>query len=309
MVALLFVVPTALRTGLALGAIALWAAGWGLGRAPAAATALGCLGGALAGLLAVVLGEPSSFWPAGALLGLVAGFIAGWLTPVEWPGAPVTGSDLLWLYVLWNGLGLVVGFALVLALGSAKPWEDSLSVFLSPLLLGVVTFGHLRRQGLLASFVRRNYHWARWRRDLLVGGLAGVIFLVVSTLLVRWQGHYFPITTNNPFLLQPRLRHWPPGIGMVLTGAVFFAPMAEEAFFRGLLYPLLRARWRPTAAVVVSGLLFGAAHLNPGLLLPLSLGGMLLAFVYERTGSLVASGLGHALLNLTVSLISLLGPG
>lgn len=307
MVALLFVVPAVLRPGLGLAAITLWAAGWGLGRPPLPAAALGAVGGALAGVLAVLLGEPSAYLPGGALLGLVGGALAGWATPLETPAESVKGIDLLWLYLLWQGLAEVILFAVYLALGHVKQWQGSLPIFLTPLLLGLVTFGYLRRQGLLAGFLRRNYHWARWRQDLMAGGITGVTFLVVSALAVQVLGHIIPVTTNNPFLLQPRLRQWPPGIGMVLAGAVFFAPVAEEAFFRGLLYRVLRDRWRPTTAMVISGVLFGAAHLNPGLLLPLSLGGVLLAFVYERTGSLIASGVGHAFLNLTATLVSLLG--
>lgn len=77
------------------------------------------------------------------------------------------------------------------------------------------------------------------------------------------------------------------------------APLAEELFFRGFLFGALRRRGLVVAAGV-SGLAFGLAHLGGspvGFIVPLALLGILLALLYERTGSLYPPIALHALNN------------
>lgn len=64
------------------------------------------------------------------------------------------------------------------------------------------------------------------------------------------------------------------------------APLVEELIFRGLVYGYVEGRWGGIAALIVSTLLFGAAHIEPihiALVLPL---GLLLGWTRLRTGSL-----------------------
>jgi membrane protease YdiL (CAAX protease family) len=75
------------------------------------------------------------------------------------------------------------------------------------------------------------------------------------------------------------------------------APIAEEIFFRGFLFSTLRVRWGVFWAALASGLLFGAIHGSLGLLVPFSIIGMLLAYVYVLSGSLWTSILGHFAFN------------
>lgn len=85
--------------------------------------------------------------------------------------------------------------------------------------------------------------------------------------------------------------------GAILTTVM--APLAEELFFRGFLYGGLRKYGVPIAAIV-SGLLFGAVHIGGspiGFLVPLAALGIILALLYERTGSLYPPIALHALNN------------
>jgi membrane protease YdiL (CAAX protease family) len=80
--------------------------------------------------------------------------------------------------------------------------------------------------------------------------------------------------------------------------AVVAAPFMEEFVYRGFLFNAL-LRYMPVwVAAVVSGLLFGASHASWSALLPLAASGVVLAYVYVRSGSLTASMLTHALFNL-----------
>jgi membrane protease YdiL (CAAX protease family) len=85
--------------------------------------------------------------------------------------------------------------------------------------------------------------------------------------------------------------------------AVVFAPAAEELFFRGFVFPGLARAWGVPAGIIVSGLLFGSAHLlgNPYLyksLIQFAGIGMIFAFVYWKSGNIFASMLAHITFNL-----------
>jgi hypothetical protein len=85
---------------------------------------------------------------------------------------------------------------------------------------------------------------------------------------------------------------------------IVVAPLAEEFFFRGFLYRILRGRMGLWPALVIDGALFGAIHLSSGgplavaLIAPL---GFLLCLIYERSGSLYPCIALHALNNALVS--------
>jgi membrane protease YdiL (CAAX protease family) len=85
-------------------------------------------------------------------------------------------------------------------------------------------------------------------------------------------------------------------IGIVLGAFAFVivAPVAEELFFRGGLFAAYRVRLGPIAMPLVSGLVFGALHLEPRALPVLALLGVLLGAIYERTGSIYPGMLLHA---------------
>lgn len=84
---------------------------------------------------------------------------------------------------------------------------------------------------------------------------------------------------------------------MLIVGACVVAPITEEILFRGYLYPTVKRFTGPYLAVIVTGLLFGAIHGQVWALIPLSLFGMLLAILFECSGSLWACILTHALFN------------
>lgn len=93
-------------------------------------------------------------------------------------------------------------------------------------------------------------------------------------------------------------------LGLLLILVAVIAPIAEELFFRGMLYPVLRRRWSSQVAIVVNGLLFALIHFIPILIPGLFLVGIVLAWVRERSGSLIPCMLVHALQN-TVVLFSI----
>lgn len=91
---------------------------------------------------------------------------------------------------------------------------------------------------------------------------------------------------------------------MLLLLVAGLVPFAEELFFRGMLYPLLRARLGPVAAIVLNAALFAAIHVYPLLLPGLFVVGLALAYLRERSGSLWPSVIYHATQN-AIALLSI----
>jgi membrane protease YdiL (CAAX protease family) len=90
-------------------------------------------------------------------------------------------------------------------------------------------------------------------------------------------------------------------VAVTLLGSVVFAPVFEELIFRGLLHGTLRARLAWPLAALGSALVFGLAHgYGAAGFLSVFLSGLLWAWAYERTGSLLPALLAHVVNNTAV---------
>jgi membrane protease YdiL (CAAX protease family) len=92
--------------------------------------------------------------------------------------------------------------------------------------------------------------------------------------------------------------------GFLLVGAVI-GPIAEELFFRGVVFGYFR-RWGVMAAVVVSTVLFALAHSAVGGVgAPQIIGGIVFAVAYELEGSLMVPVTIHVLGNSAIFALSI----
>lgn len=83
-------------------------------------------------------------------------------------------------------------------------------------------------------------------------------------------------------------------------------PIAEEMFFRGMLYGFLR-RWGVVVAIVVSTGVFVLAHpISQGFPIPQAVGGIVFALAYEIEGSLMTPIVIHVLGNLALFTLSMM---
>lgn len=102
---------------------------------------------------------------------------------------------------------------------------------------------------------------------------------------------------------------------MIALTAVVVAPLVEETLFRGILFRAMNARLPFWTAAIASGFIFATAHDLPAALLPITLLGVLFAFLTRRSQSLLASAGAHAVYNGVITVIMLLlswamrGPG
>ncbi len=88
------------------------------------------------------------------------------------------------------------------------------------------------------------------------------------------------------------------GIALFVLVAVIMAPLFEEIVFRGFLFRGLANSWGWVWGALVSSSVFGLAHLQLDVFVPLTALGLALAWVYRRTGSLWTCIVMHAIFNL-----------
>ena len=91
--------------------------------------------------------------------------------------------------------------------------------------------------------------------------------------------------------------------------AVFIAPVVEELVFRGFVFNALLRYVNVGLAAAGSGIIFGLAHFDATAFFPLACAGVVLAFVYYRSGSLTASMLTHGGFNAVNVVLVLLTEG
>lgn len=149
-----------------------------------------------------------------------------------------------------------------------------------------------------------------WRHTTLRWVLAAVPLAVLGLAIAGVLGgiaqSLLPSAQNQQCItVQKQYGH---SLLLALPVVCIAAPVVEETIFRGVLYRWLRGVLPIGLAMLASGAVFAAAHAVTLLFLPLLGFGVLLAWVYERSGSLWPGVLVHALFNLA-GIIAILSAG
>jgi membrane protease YdiL (CAAX protease family) len=144
-------------------------------------------------------------------------------------------------------------------------------------------------------------------RDVLAGvcgwfiafAVCAGLLLVCERAIEWWRpGWRLP---EHPVLEALRAPGMPAWVHVfTILGPIAVAPVAEELFFRGIVQSFLKqhlgGRWRP---ILLGAVVFGGAHyIQPQVVLPLTALGIILGYLYERRGSLVAPIALHVVFNL-----------
>jgi len=155
--------------------------------------------------------------------------------------------------------------------------------------------------------VRWRWSDLGWGPVIWLAAVAGEIAVGTIVLLTR-----IPLTNNTEGLRELDLDRT--YVVSLLVSAVVAAPLVEEAVFRGLVLRGFLQRFPWVAAVLLQGVLFGIAHVDPergigniGLALVLSAVGVVLggaAYLLQRIGPTI---LAHAILNAVVMTVVLTG--
>ena len=226
------------------------------------------------------------------------------------PLVPWNVTDSIVVLVLWLIAIIFIGGAILFALTQAFPQAQSeaLSLPITAFILIVICVGYVRfRYGKDATPLLRGSRRPSLR-DLGIGVAAGIAALVVMAwgvgqlleMLARAMQTELPEVqeTFKDLAADPSAAPW------LVAGSVLVAPVAEELFYRGMLFPALRKRLPLWPAMGISATLFGLSHLQTtleGYLLVLLIiipFGMFLAYLYEKRGTLLVPILTHSIFNL-----------
>jgi len=249
------------------------------------------------------------------LIGLLAA-VVGWLwrrarpaaAEDERPPAALWGMrEAVEALILW----LFVAVAAAAVLRAAQPGGASREIAYE-LLPGLIGGAAATAWVLLVSPPGRRLGWlaARWWRSVAVGICAGGIaappvlglYMLLQDLQLR---HLYLRPRNLPFNMpeeHPLVplfaaeQGWQARVILIVAACVVI-PVLEETVFRGILYRALRRQWSFAPAALASAAVFALAHLIWIGLVPYLLLGLLFAYLYERSGSLLAPWAAHGAFN------------
>ena len=169
----------------------------------------------------------------------------------------------------------------------------AMSLALSVLLIGVMAavtrndaVALARRLGLTRFRAREM-----WRPAVALLGCYGMLAAYTTIVDALGVDALQPESTLPFEAMRARLTFVLAGIAVVVA-----APLAEEVFYRGLIFGGLQ-RWGFWPAALISGAVFSGVHFDVGSFIPFFLIGVLLAWLFWRSGSLWESIALHALYN------------
>ena len=229
------------------------------------------------------------------------------------PCTPWGVGEAVLVFAVSVVLASVVSYALALVLRSS--FSATASVFLVIFTSSVVLYSFLLAGTFFSVKVRHGSTLAAiglrsdgFGRGVAMGFVMGApVFVVAIGVAYAIQKLFHPTTTDQLSRSVTTLSSGNVGWGLVALLAVtliLLAPICEEIFFRGFLYPALRNRMSRQPAMILNGVLFAAAHFEIVGFLPRFLLGWGLCYVYERNRTLGGPMTAHALYNALVLLLA-----
>jgi membrane protease YdiL (CAAX protease family) len=219
------------------------------------------------------------------------------------PPLPTAGMVKTWWCQPIDQLGLLLMSAVFVSFGLAAATESGgdPAERLSPSLLigNIVIFAILVI--VVASIVIWRVSltnwlglaWRKWPHAIWIAPTATILmWTIIGSLnaagLIAWLEKIVGGSSTQDAVALLRDGSDATSVALMAFSAAIVAPIAEEVIFRGYIYPVAKWLSNRGAAVFFSALLFSACHGNVPLVLPLFLLGLLLALVYEWTGSIWA---------------------
>ena len=140
--------------------------------------------------------------------------------------------------------------------------------------------------------------------DLIIKGVGwGLILYFLSVTLSLIVALFYQPEEDLQAVMQILANEPDSYIKLAIVFAILvLAPLGEEIFFRGFFYTALRKRFGVIIAVIVSGAVFAAMHLDITGFLPLFGVGIGLAIIYQKYQNIWYNIITHAVFN-SISLV------
>jgi membrane protease YdiL (CAAX protease family) len=217
--------------------------------------------------------------------------------------------------VLQLGTGIcfcmIAGMAVLGGLDRLLPGLDKADKNFLGFIVGACFF---QGAALVWTFVFLRRHLVGWReafgfpvnspqlRQALAWGGLGILVALPAAFLLGKAAELVLLRLGmapEAQLAVKMLQQKPP-LGQLLvygSGAIVLAPVAEEMLFRGILYPTLKQSGYRRMALWGSSVLFASTHMNLMAFVPLTFLALVLAWLYEKTASLLTPIVTHILFN------------
>jgi uncharacterized protein len=232
---------------------------------------------------------------------------------------PWGARDVLGVLGITVVLVMALGIAIARSrdVGEAPARFEAIALVLPVTLLGIITtvWVGIRHGSARRLFGPAHAEAGDWLRGVGWGVVAFVVINLGANLMIRFVARTAGLELPEPQEAIRRLVADPLTVPWLLLAAVALAPLSEEIFFRGMVFQALRRRISAGWSMACSAVLFAAAHVlaeptGPAglilfvLILPL---GLLLAWQFERRGTLVTPIVTHAAFNLVTTLVLIAG--
>lgn len=139
--------------------------------------------------------------------------------------------------------------------------------------------------------------------------LAPFMFLIILIVYIISSFLKYPPESPHPLLeilfKEERRALW---IYFILLSCLI-GPVVEEIFFRGFIYPVLKEKLGSFKGVILSSLLFAGLHMTWIGFTPILILGILLAYLYEKNGTLIPSITVHVIHNTSIVILFILLKG
>lgn len=245
-------------------------------------------------------------------------------------------TQAVWYFILAFGLAYALQFAAMYFYPSTLYQSTLVIVMFVPLL--AVLISHKGLPGIDWQPKKGAFKWfaAAWLGPVLLTALGGALYYLIfpaqfDATMSRYMMAAIPEGTDLQGLTYPMLS------AIQIISAVTYAPLinavpalGEEVGWRGYMVPMLTAKLGKKPALILGGILWGVWHWPiiigvgynygtgyPGapftgiamMCLFTTVVGILLSWLYEKSGSIWAPALGHGAINACASLPILFSDG
>ena len=229
----------------------------------------------------------------------------------------VPGVTGMFGLIAWFLLGSLLGGILTLLMGLFMPPEaiqnySMIVVYPVQFLPAMVYAANQSRKNMVfdPGYVLDNKHFQPYGLGLMI--LITVVMTFASMFVFDLPNYWNMQLTNKSSILA-QLYEMFTELMKEMTGGPFwssflvvaiFAPIFEEWLCRGMVLRGLLTKMKPVWAIVVSALFFAVIHANPWQALNAFLIGLVMGYVYYKTGSLILTMIIHFVNNGSAVILS-----
>ncbi|MBR2227654.1 MAG: CPBP family intramembrane metalloprotease [Bacteroidales bacterium] len=229
----------------------------------------------------------------------------------------VPGIKGMFGFIGWFILGALLGGIVTLVMGlfmSQQALQDYSMIVVYPLqfLPAMVYAANQSRKNMIfdAGYALDNRHFAPYSFALMI--LVTVVMTFASMFAFDLPNYWNMQLTNKSSILAQFYEMMMEVMKQMTGGPLWssflvvaiFAPIFEEWLCRGMVLRGLLTKMKPVWAIVISALFFAVIHGNPWQALNAFLIGVLMGYVYYKTGSLILTMIIHFVNNGTAVILS-----